>query len=501
MVRQSAEGRKELFGRFLRDRRGNIAIIFGVAAIPLVLMCGVAIDYAHDAMIRGEMTAVVDAAALAATTPAMFGQDTATAQAAAVAMFEAQAALVQGAIVNYDSPNCSTTAPGLCVNVTDTNVTNGKLRQVSVVATVSVRNYFGALEGAPTTQFTVTSLANVQTAPNINFYLLLDSSPSMELPATTAGINTMVATAGCALACHETNYKDSELTKYPGWGTTDSYTYAENSGITLRIDNVRTAAQSLVKTANQLMDQYNNSAPAGQQIAYQMSAHKFSDGATKLLSLKPVTDGNVSAMQTAISAIVPPLMSNNSYLASGASYTYPTGSSTYNTVTLASNTYNNDTGTNFNNALSTVNAFMATPGNGTNNAGDSPQGVLLIVTDGVDDVSLYKNTSCSTSQLWGFSNAYGSFYRCQQPVNASLCSTIKARGIRIAVLYTTYYPVTSNSWYNNTVAPFISQVPTNLQSCASSPQLYAEVSTDGDISAALNQLFINAVNSAPHLVQ
>ena len=66
--------------------------------------------------------------------------------------------------------------------------------------------------------------------------------------------------------------------------------------------------------------------------------------------------------------------------------------------------------------------------------------MLLIVTDGVDDVSLYKSTSCNTSQIWSFSNSYGSFTRCEQPVNTALCSTIKARGIRIAVLYTTYYP-------------------------------------------------------------
>ncbi|MCI4679722.1 pilus assembly protein TadG-related protein [Rhodoblastus acidophilus] len=500
-----------MLGRFSRDRRGNVAIIFGFAVIPMMLMGGIAIDYTRDAMIHGRMSAVADAAALAATTPAMFAADTTTAQAAAIAMFKAQAALVNGANINYNNGSyCSTGttgttagATGLCVNVNDSIVMNSKLRTVTVTATVSVNNFFGTLEHSPTTEFTISSVANVSTAPNINFYVLLDSSPSMELPATTAGINTMVKNTGCALACHETDFKDPELSHYPGWGTNDSYTYAEKNGITLRIDNVRQAAEGLVTTANNLMDQYNSSAPPGQQIAYQMSAHTFSDGATQLLALKPVTDANVSSMQKAISAITPPLMADNSYLASGSSYTYPTGTSTYKTVTLSGKTYNNDAGTNFNNALTTMNntKVMANPGSGTNNAGDSPQGVLLIVTDGVDDVALYKNSSCNTSQVWSFSNSYGNFYRCQQPVNTVLCSTIKARGIRIAVLYTTYYPVTSNSWYNNTVAPFMSQVSSNLQSCASSPELFAEVSTDGDITAALNQLFINAVNSAPHLVQ
>ena len=196
MFRESEKGRKELIRRYLRDRRGNVAIVFAVAAIPLVLMGGVAIDYAHDAMIRGRMTAVADAAALAATTPAMFAQDSSTAQAAAIQMFQAQAALVNGAIINYASPNCSTTSPGLCVTVTDTDAVDSKARVVTVAATVSVNNYFGGLENMKTTTFTISSAAQVQTAPNINFYMLLDNSPSMELPATTAGIKAMQKQTG-----------------------------------------------------------------------------------------------------------------------------------------------------------------------------------------------------------------------------------------------------------------------------------------------------------------
>jgi DNA-directed RNA polymerase beta subunit len=77
-----------------------------------------------------------------------------------------------------------------------------------------------------------------------------------------------------------------------------------------------------------MMDIYNASAPAGQQITYQMSAHTFSDHATKLLPLNPVSDGNVAAMKSAISAIAPPLMADNSYLPVGGSYNvaYPVDS-------------------------------------------------------------------------------------------------------------------------------------------------------------------------------
>jgi Flp pilus assembly protein TadG len=471
--------------RFALHKDGNVTLIFGFAIIPLMLAGGIAIDYTRDAMIRGRLTAVADAASLAATTPAMLAQPSATARAAAQTMFAAQAALING--LTYDPSKLS-------VLVTDANGANGITRNVSVTYDASVANLFGSLENLAHTGFRVSSTAYISAAPNINFYLMLDSSPSMEIPATTAGITSMVKNTGCALACHETNFKDSEYTvQYKGWGTIDSYTYAKNAGITLRIDNVRESAKSLVTTAQSMM--------TSNKSTYQMAAYTFSDGVTKLLSLAQTSSANVSSMQTSIAAITPPLMSDNSYLAKGATITYPKSNGSYVTATLTANTLNNDAGTNFNNALNVVNADMATPGTGTSKTGDTPQGVLLIVTDGVDDVSLYKSSSCNTSQVWSFSNSYGNFYRCQQPVNTALCSTIKARGIRIGVLYTTYYPVTSNSWYNTTVAPFISQVATNLQNCASSSNLYFEVSTDGDITAAMQQLFINAVATAPHLIQ
>lgn len=471
--------------RFLTNKRGNVTMIFAFSIVPLLLIGGMAIDYARDATVRGRLVAVADAAALAGITPAMMTQSSTAAQAAVTSMFAAQAALING--VSYNAQN-------LTVTVTDTAGANGISRNITVAYAAPVTNFFGALEHTPQTALNVSSVANISSAPNINFYVLLDSSPSMEIPATTAGITSMVNSTGCALACHETNYKDSDYTKqYTGWGTIDSYTYAKNAGITLRIDNVRQAAQSLVTTANTKM--------TANQSTYQLAGYTFSDGVTNILSMAPATSANVSSMQSAFTAITPPMMSANGTLAKGEKYTYPTSSSNYTTATLKADTSNDDAGTNFNYALTTLNNTMPTPGQGSNKTGDTAQEVLMIVTDGVDDVSLYNSSYCNTSQVWSYSNSYGSFYRCQQPVNTTLCSTIKARGIRIAVLYTTYYPLTSNSWYNSTVSPFINQVASNLQDCASSSSLYYEVSTNGDITAAMNQLFINAITTAPHITQ
>ena len=75
------------------------------------------------------------------------------------------------------------------------------------------------------------------------------------------------------------------------------------------------------------------------------------------------------------------------------------------------------------------------------------------------------------------------------------CTTIKNRGIRIAVLYTVYLPLPTNSWYNNHIASFQANIGPTLQSCAS-PGLYTQINTGGDISGALSSLFEQAVQSA-----
>jgi Flp pilus assembly protein TadG len=50
----------------LRDERGNTAIIFGLAAVPLIALGGGIVDFAHRAQIRGELQSAADTAAIAA---------------------------------------------------------------------------------------------------------------------------------------------------------------------------------------------------------------------------------------------------------------------------------------------------------------------------------------------------------------------------------------------------------------------------------------------------
>jgi hypothetical protein len=123
-----------------------------------------------------------------------------------------------------------------------------------------------------------------------------------------------------------------------------------------------------------------------------------------------------------------------------------------------------------------VNTAMPAPGNGSNIVGDKPQEVLFFVTDGVED----ENVS-GTRQESLMDNGW--------------CTTIKNRGIRIAVLYTEYLPLPTNPWYMSHISSFQPNIGTTLSACAS-PGLYFKVQTGGDISGALSTLFEEAVQSA-----
>ena len=58
----SLSGVRQKVGRFRRDRAGQTAITFGLAAIPMLLMTGAAIDYSRAATQRSNLQQASDAA-------------------------------------------------------------------------------------------------------------------------------------------------------------------------------------------------------------------------------------------------------------------------------------------------------------------------------------------------------------------------------------------------------------------------------------------------------
>lgn len=450
LCRRNASMLAEVLRRLTSDRSGNVAIIFALSLIPAVFLIGMALDFSSAIQRRSQLNAAADAAALAAVTPSMMTQSNAAALTAATNIFNAEASAMGG--VNNTTPTVTITS------------SNGGLTRTAVVnySAASVNNFPSVL-GQANWPISGSSTATATAAPNINFYLLLDNSPSMDLPATSAEITAMINATenapsnganagGCAFACHESNPAGDNLGNPNG---EDNYTLAQNLGIVTRIENMNTATQALMTTAS-TMEAANN-------VTYQMAIYTFNYSGTNTIQ---ALTSNLAAAQTAAQGINVLEVYDNNY--------------------LTRTNDNDDEDTDFDSAMQQMNTIMPTPGTGAANS--TPQEVLFLVTDGVEDKM---DTTCS-EPLSGS--------RCQQPFDIVWCTTMKNRGVLIAVLYTEYLPLPtsglgSNSWYNQWIAPFQSQIGPNLQNCAS-PGLFFQVTTDGDITAAMNALFQKAVATA-----
>jgi hypothetical protein len=457
--------------------------------LPVLMFgAGFAIDYTHAMQEQTKLNAIADAAVLTALTPSMMQQSNAAAQTAATNFFNAQANAQSSLITGKTN-----------VTVTVTNPNNNSLvRIVTVAYTAANQNIFAGILGYSALGISGSSTANASLAANIDFYLLLDNSPSMALPATQAGINSMVALTsqqdggiGCAFACHQASTGNSDTTGNPYWnpdktGQTctgapsgkrndpnagcvqmDDYQVARANKIPLRIDELNSAVTTLMAKAQSTMTSSTQVPPPVYRFAAYSLDSTYAIGLTKLMSL---TTKFVSGWSTASPNFqLMEMYSNNNVCA-----------------TLGSDPCGapggvGDVETDFDTTLNSANmnsaSTMPNPGGGTNATGDKPQEVLFIVTDGVVDEV---NSSTCTQALTGT--------RCQEPVTPSLCTAIKKRGIRIAVLYTTYLPVPANSWYAQWIAPFQSKIPTQLQSCAS-PGLFYQAAIGADLGVALSNLF------------
>jgi len=419
--------------------------MFALALVPLVFLIGMALDYATGIQKLQRLNAAADSAALAAVSPALMSKTTSQAQSIATDLFNGQASAIAG--LTSITPTVTVTASGLS-------------RSASVVFKANSANAFPNILGKASWPLAGSATASATAAPNIDFYVMLDNSPSMAIAATTAGINTMLANttqqasgAGCAFACHETNPSGGDNQGNPnGW---DNYTLAQSLGVVTRIQNMATATRTLSSTAATMATQNNTT--------FRMGVYAFnsSNSGSDLYTIQSKTS-NLTLAGTAAAGVDVLVVCKNNYTTCGSR--------------------DGDTNTDFAAALTAMNGIMSTPGTG--GANSSPEGILFIVTDGLEDK---KATACATDMI-----DYAGYSRCMQPFDITTCATVKSRGIKIAILYTEYYPLPTDAFYNAHVASFQSSIGPNLQSCAS-PGLYFSVTTDDDITSAMNTLFTMAV--------
>jgi Flp pilus assembly protein TadG len=359
-----------------RAQAGNVVITFGIALIPLVGSVGTAIDYSNALRVRTWLQAAADAASIGSIAYSSTGY------AAATTMTK-DGAISAGAtdgknIFNGEiSGKTGFTLDKLTVKV------NRKKGNVTSAVTYAARvptTFLGIFRIAAI-PLTGTSTSSNTLPGFIDFYLLLDNTPSMGVGATPTDVSKMVnhTPDQCAFACHDLNDPNNY------------YNLAKSLGVTMRIDVLRSATQSLMDTAK-ATETYANQF---RMAIYTFGSSSASAGLTTIAALT----SNLSSAKTAAANI--------------------------DLMTVNGQGQFNDQDTNYDSILPAINNVISAPGDGT--SANAPQKVLFFVSDGVADE--YNPASCSRPTTGG---------RCQEPINLALCTAIKNRGIKIAVLYTTY---------------------------------------------------------------
>jgi hypothetical protein len=142
-------------------------------------------------------------------------------------------------------------------------------------------------------------------------------------------------------------------------------------------------------------------------------------------------------------------------------------------------------GTHFENAFPSMNSLISSVGTGVSSSSTLPY--VFLITDGVENTQTYPPFNGSNPQIF----------------DTSLCTTLKSRGITIAVLYIPYQPIQNPTNFagnednnvNALIPPESNDVPNNLQTCAST-NFYYTATTPTEIDTELRKMFSDVVNTA-----
>ena len=527
---------RTLFGNFRSNSRGNVAIITALAALPMMAAIGCAVDYSNASMIRTKLQAAADAAVLATvsinspvvtTSKGMTGNGTVSGGSTYAANFFS-ANLPAG----YTS-----VSPTATVTLTGTTVT----AVVSYSTTVST--YFMGLVGYPNITIGSSSTASYTLPTYIDFYLMLDVSGSMSFPSTTAEQARLQAVnpdnygeypSGCTFACHFTAQGAcGQSNQGPIPAQNHSYSgYVPNPNpggycqgfVISRLGTTPVSFTSGTNSTNGIYVNWTNTqvsscATAGTTSCIQLRADAVGYAVTSLLSTASTTETNDNVSNQFQVGLFPFIQNlctasaNSSNSCSIGLTKSLTGSTITNFAAQLANlldTGQNATlgsgGTHFENALSSMNSFITSVGTGASSSNALPY--VFIVTDGSQDYQTQSGGNWG-SQNWSATSAvpYQNSATVIPPntvTSTNYCTTMKNRGITIAILYIPYETIqNANASFANNEDGYananIANIPAALQACASTNFFYT-ASTPAAIQSALLAMFEQAVSTA-HITQ
>ncbi|MFD1744210.1 TadE/TadG family type IV pilus assembly protein [Rhizobium helianthi] len=443
-------GRLQLrpFHKFVRDEAGNFGVLSALIMVPLIGIAGLAVDFGMALDERQAFMNAADAAAVGALSE--------KSPSVAQAMTMSSDGEIKIGTQDAERLFRGQLPASLSSKVTSVSVTierKGTALTSKVAFNAAIPTTFLRIIGKEAFPIAGAASASYQTNAFIDFFMLLDNTPSMGLGATQKDIDKLKentsallrerhrAPQGCAFACHATN---------PDYAFENTLESARKMGIRLRIDVVKSATQALTEDVEKYRLLANQ---------YQMALYSFGTTAdnVRLTEIAGLTTDMVSLRKSA---------------------------SMLDLMSTQKNNYNDNQLTDFRSTFSALKSRIGKGGGGT--SASDRQKIVFLVSDGVTDAA---KADCS--------QPLKDETRCMEEIDVDDCNELKNNGIKIGVVYTTYLQMPDDGFWTNRIKPFDKKISPAMQACAS-PGYFIEASPDQDLTAAMQTLFRKLL-SAPRL--
>lgn len=474
------------FDRFFSDRRGSAAILFGVAAVPVMMGVGSAVEYSRAVDLRTRITAAADAAALAGVLAAQASIQSASLNVStSEAASKAQRDGVDAAQKYFNSTVLNRQAISN-LKMTPTIAIVGQTVTATVKFEGEVPLMLGALVNKKSLIIgnSVTATSGAGTGQFLDVHIVMDNSASMGVGATLADINAMLADPkmypqagiGCAFACHVGSESGTPF-------ATDDY--AKTMGYKLRIDVLKSAVQSVLSLAN---------AKKASADQFQFSLYTFANRLTALGSASK----DYAALSTAVDGV------RLTQTDGGTNYSYTIGNELAGKLPSKSGA-----GTSASDRKTVV--IIVT--DGTENSLDRyhADGSFTVSSSSkvvdwksVDEWGHFLDANFVSFPSWTYTTTAGTKATASpyedgdmtvQAMNPAICDNLKNKGAVVGVVYVTpSAPASTYEGINSSIFNFITTeiqtgASSTIEKCASSSNYYASASSPADISTAMTSLF------------
>ena len=467
--------------RALRDRGGNVALTFALAAVPICFMVVMSFDVSQGVSTKSSLQDSTDAATLAVSAEVAKNPNQTVSQLKTLAQKILAADFKTGTVQVTDFHVCAPIQND-CTSQSGAMKMDTVALATSTNMPCSMTGFSSSVCSSPGATLPVTALTNamIGLGATIQLNIAMDSSASMIVGSTPTDVTTISTwvknhwnsvkpgdpapnypggdNPPCAFACHDVGGATTNADIATG------LTNAHSAGATTRFDVMIAAAQQLITHVqteaanNNLIAKYTY---VFNVMSFDTSLHQH--GANNL---------GYAAAQTAVNSVTPGL---DTYLSS---------------------------------ALSQLTTQIGS--NGTGASTSSPLKFLILVTDGLQS-DRNNNWGCSS---WALDSAWSNYNTCYggyaTTISASQCATIKNNGIVLAVLETPYVPLTGQSPnvapYEKTVRHVIypggpnsgSTLSAALASCASTGY-YFQATNPSDIATGFISLTDKFIQSQSRL--